>query len=101
LWKYPSRRFAAIEHVRHDRGLDVIELVRDAGGLGKVERVDHRPSAAAHLELFLDVVLQAAPRFHLGDIDPVERPQISGGNLKNCHWSPSKSTESVNASAGR
>jgi hypothetical protein len=78
----PEPSIRAIEHVRHDRGLDVIELVRDARGIGKVEGVDLGRQQPAHLELFLDVVLQAAPRVHLGDIDPVERPQILGRELE-------------------
>ena len=78
----PEPSIRAIEHVRHDRGLDVRDPVGDAGGVGKVEGVDLGGEQPAHLELFLDVVLQPAPRVHLGDVDPVERPQILGWELE-------------------
>ena len=51
-------------------------LVRDPGGVGEVEGVDLGGEQPAHLELLLDVVLEPAPRVHLGDVEAVERSQV-------------------------
>src|SRR5664280_102421 len=72
----------AVEHLGHDGALHVVDLVRDSPGVGQEPRVDLDGAQPPELQLLDHMVEHRPPHVELGDLQPVEHPEILRGVLE-------------------